>query len=282
MERNPLEINDDDDIVFIHSTIPTRFETKLNLNLVSSDSSSASSSSEDESSSDFPDNQDPVGSPSSQHGANDDADITEECTVMEPKVELSQSPSPTAEYTDEEEKPKIRVKVKKEKDAAEEESIEATAEVKDEKTELPKKSNPLSVKMRTYNSARKEKNNVMKRSGPNKYHCQYCAKGWMHLETLERHMSKQHQDMLAENGNTCKLCKSKFRDSQLLMCHIKTHNQRFNCAVCGRRFSTQKFLDIHINMHFHEQDYPCELCHLGFSTSPELKEHYSWHEAEIN
>lgn len=64
MEKNPLDLNDDDDIVFIHSTVPTKVQNKLNLNLVSSDSSSASSSSdESESSDDFPDSSGSPGDP---------------------------------------------------------------------------------------------------------------------------------------------------------------------------------------------------------------------------
>lgn len=213
--------------------------------------------------------------------------------VIEEKVEIPEEPKINLKKEEEEEEEEEDEEMKPEMDAlslADPVDPPTTSEVKKEKEvkvkkekepQVPMKSNPLSVKIRTYNKAHKQTSNLFRKSGPNKYTCQYCAKGCMHLETLERHMSKNHQDQLADKGNTCKLCKSKFKEPQLLTCHIKTHNLRFNCAICGRRFSSQKFLDIHVNIHFHEKEFPCELCEQGFSTSQELTDHYTWHEEEL-
>ncbi|XP_059607472.1 zinc finger protein 26-like [Phlebotomus argentipes] len=252
MEKNPLDINEDDDIVFVHTSVPTKkFQNTLNLSMVSSDSSSASSSSSDED--DFP-------APGGPADKSSDESDDEKLSDVKKRIPKDEKTEPVRDNNV---------------------SLTSPATSDSKKAIIPVKSNPLSVKIRTYNSARKESNNVMRKSGPNKYTCQYCAKGCMHLETLERHMSRNHQDQLADKGNTCKLCKSKFKESQLLKCHIKTHNLRFSCAICGRKFSSQKFLDIHINIHFHEKEFPCELCEQGFSTQPELKEHYEWHEEEL-
>ncbi|GAB0086894.1 hypothetical protein DMENIID0001_011050 [Sergentomyia squamirostris] len=307
MEKNPLDLNEDDDIIFIHSTVPTRYQNKLNLNLVSSDSSSASSSSSDD---EFPAFRESRSSPVDVDDDDEEFDndpSMERVVVIEPKLENipkaenddDVSVADSAEGPDRddmaaeefEEKPileDVKPNIDQEMEDLPEEkpSMDEDDEKENEDDAdpiaLPKRSSNLSVKFRTYNSAHKrQKNNVMRRPGPNKYTCQYCAKGCMHLETLERHMMKKHQDMLAEKGNTCKLCKSKFSNFNLLICHIKTHNQKFPCAICGRRFSSQKFLDFHVNVHYHEKEFPCELCDMDFCSAPDLKNHYLWHEEDV-
>ena len=80
-------------------------------------------------------------------------------------------------------------------------------------------------------------------------------------------MKGKHKDVLHVDPAIANPSNKRIKDSTALI--------SYSCLKCGRMFSSQQFLDIHIKSKGHKQVYPieCFICLKLFSSKDELNAH---------
>ena len=76
----------------------------------------------------------------------------------------------------------------------------------------------------------------------------------------------------------CNVCGDKFKYKQSMRLHIKRqHNQDYirpaACTYCSYRAHTKLELSRHLTTHTHERRYECQVCQKKFSTKEHQKRH---------
>ena len=99
------------------------------------------------------------------------------------------------------------------------------------------------------------------------YKCPTCSKKYEYRHKLAEHMKGKHKDVLHVDPAIANPSNKRIKDSTALI--------SYSCLKCGRMFSSQQFLDIHIKSKGHKQVYPieCFICLKLFSSKDELNAH---------
>ena len=78
----------------------------------------------------------------------------------------------------------------------------------------------------------------------------------------------------------CKHCDETFKARSLLEVHKKvlhSGGERYTCAECGKRYTHEKNLETHMNVHTGENLYSCDVCGKAFTRKNDLNRHAQKH-----
>ena len=77
----------------------------------------------------------------------------------------------------------------------------------------------------------------------------------------------------------CEVCGKTFTYQSRLNVHLRRHNgeKPFNCEVCGKKFARKDNLQDHMRSHTGEKPFPCEVCGRSFSQKSHLSTHIKIH-----
>lgn len=117
------------------------------------------------------------------------------------------------------------------------------------------------------------------------YECEHCHQRFVHLSSFQNHLCnftcticgkaisnkanlKIHEMYVHKVGDVkywnCDLCDGRYKSKRNLATHMKVHmkNKPFICAICGKGFSIEGSLKIH--MYNHLDKMPCQYCQRSF------------------
>ena len=111
------------------------------------------------------------------------------------------------------------------------------------------------------------------------HYCDQCGASFVSSYILRQHFLTHVNDrpFICEYEN----CSMSFKSVYALRRHSKTHSDdkwRFECDVCGAKFTDNWHLKRHQNAHT-SQPHPCEVCGKVFGTDDRLKAHAIYHRA---
>ena len=133
--------------------------------------------------------------------------------------------------------------------------------------------------------------------------CHQCGKIFARKEMLNQHVKVLHQEQIqvtcphchmtirsekhlkdhirrihtyTEKKHLCHLCPASFRLPEYLSCHIKNvHSEgpAVSCSLCGKQFSSLKFVRNHKSRVHGERKHDCLYCGKKFMTGPNMRRH---------
>lgn len=103
---------------------------------------------------------------------------------------------------------------------------------------------------------------------PKKYRCDECGKLFLSNGRLEIH-KKVHREKLFG----CNLCQKKFSLQKTLDKHLNVHMGLYTCQTCGYNAASSYTLKIHEDTHSLVKKHSCEVCGKCFATSSSLRRH---------
>lgn len=113
------------------------------------------------------------------------------------------------------------------------------------------------------------------------FQCSMCMRKFVHKLSLISHI-KRHEDK-KQTKYTCKACKREFHHRAHLDNHINlVHSKEkgISCNDCGKSFSTQDCLDLHMESHKVDKKHQCKVCNKTFTMLSTLTEHMRIHTGE--
>lgn len=114
------------------------------------------------------------------------------------------------------------------------------------------------------------------------YVCELCPnKEFSRPETLKNHM-KRHTSEPKAKTFVCDTCRKAFTSQKYLDTHVQTHTtpKLFNCKFCPEIFDERKDLHQHNKLHINERPYLCSECGQRFLRNDYLVIHMRRHKGE--
>ncbi|XP_071444621.1 uncharacterized protein [Hetaerina americana] len=107
------------------------------------------------------------------------------------------------------------------------------------------------------------------------YRCEHCQKGFSRHGSLLRHLVSKHSKGGDRHLFQCEQCGKRYTQEHHLQVHLRSHRGELQhkCMQCGKAFASRNSLTIHLRTHTGERPYPCEACGRAFSTQSNLKAH---------
>lgn len=120
---------------------------------------------------------------------------------------------------------------------------------------------------------------IQRHSNKKDYGCKICNKKFKFNNHLEKHIKL---DCSVENIKKypflCDICKKRFKDKQHIQRHmINIHVKKFPCDICGKVFGQKLKLNQHLHRVTHEKRYSCNLCPKKFVTRDRFLHHKAIH-----
>ncbi|KAK9869614.1 hypothetical protein WA026_003360 [Henosepilachna vigintioctopunctata] len=140
--------------------------------------------------------------------------------------------------------------------------------------------------------------------------CEVCQKGFSRANHLKRHLLSHS----VEKPHICEICTKCFNRKDHLTQHLKLHlkssdevcdicfkpfhradhlakhkaskhgigekimgEKKFECDVCQKSFTTEKYRDVHVKGHMGMKKFPCKVCEKTFISKSHLNEHQKFH-----
>ena len=117
--------------------------------------------------------------------------------------------------------------------------------------------------------------------------CRICGRAFRRRNNLKNHIAIH----LNQKRFKCLICGKGFNTSGLL-CYHKKHSHGpgnpakrekiYPCKFCGKKFSKQYYVSVHIKGHLNKKEYKCTLCGKEFNARANLKVHLISHQSERN
>ena len=101
--------------------------------------------------------------------------------------------------------------------------------------------------------------------------CQQCNLELKNIRTLTDHIKNVHEKI------PCTECGRQVGVGKM-SCHMKMHQKRFKCDVCGKGFGSKESLKDHRNIHTGEKPYKCKYCSSCFASHGNHRMHERSHE----
>ena len=111
-----------------------------------------------------------------------------------------------------------------------------------------------------------------------RHECAKCGDTFIRKNQLGKHMTTHNRE--DQTVYTCEICSKSYTRKQDLQFHKDTvHNEdaRFSCEVCGRWFTSARFLKIHTVKQTCTKLYKCEICGDAFPRLNTLTKHRAKH-----
>ncbi|XP_068193538.1 zinc finger protein ZFP2-like [Antennarius striatus] len=105
--------------------------------------------------------------------------------------------------------------------------------------------------------------------------CHLCGKGFLHIGPLMKHL-KTH-----EKKTDCTVCGITYRSTKQLITHLKRyHDETLFCEICGQSFSDNCHLQQHERIHTGKEEFTCQECGKTFRRRDYLIVHVRTHSGE--
>ncbi|XP_068575192.1 zinc finger protein with KRAB and SCAN domains 8-like [Cebidichthys violaceus] len=105
--------------------------------------------------------------------------------------------------------------------------------------------------------------------------CHFCGKGFQYIGSLMKHI-KSH-----ENNFDCTVCGRTCLSSNELITHVKgCHNKTYFCDICGKTFANVRCLRLHERIHTGKKEFVCQECGKTFYRREHLIVHVRTHSGE--
>ncbi|KAJ8916253.1 hypothetical protein NQ315_016393 [Exocentrus adspersus] len=114
------------------------------------------------------------------------------------------------------------------------------------------------------------------------FRCKVCSKSFNRRDHLNQHQ-KLHE---RSNDFECDICQKTFNRADHLAKHKASKHgigekimgeKKYECPLCHKSFTTEKYRDVHVSGHNGQKEYQCRVCEKTFLSKSHLTEHMKFH-----
>lgn len=130
------------------------------------------------------------------------------------------------------------------------------------------------------------KDHVVKHTGEKPHECKLCLMTFAHRFSLKQHELLKHPsgevnftDSYEDRPFTCEICGKKFTQQSSLKIHIRLHtgSKPYQCTMCSAGFIRSDLLMRHKLEHSGQRPFKCDICEKAFTSAYILKQHCNVH-----